>query len=60
VTNFDNVDDEILIFNRVHNSVTSQPNTVLVLARQLFAPWWAGIICELADAVNKALAILFW
>jgi hypothetical protein len=59
MTNLNNVDDEILILDRVHNSITSLPNTVLVLARQLFASWWAGIIRESADAANKALAILF-
>ncbi len=60
VTNFNNIHYQILIFDRVHNPGTPLPNTVLVLARQLLAARRSGIIGELADAVNKALAILSW
>ena len=58
VADLDYVNDQILVFDGVDNSVTSLSDTIFILAGQLFASGWSRVFCELPDTVNDPPAIL--
>ncbi len=58
VTDFDDIDDESIIFNGIDDSIVALTNSVTILCGEFLAARGAGIFRKLADPFDQTLAIL--
>ena len=52
-----NIDEERIIFNRVHDPVRSLSDTVAILTRELLASAWTGVVGQRSDTRYDALSV---
>ena len=59
VADFDDVYDELVVFNSIHDSILPLADSIAVLTGQLLTSHRAGVVPELLDPLYDALTILF-
>ena len=59
VADFDDIYDELVFFDSVHDAILALTDSIAILAGELLTPRRARVVSELLDPLYDALAILF-
>jgi len=59
MADFDDINQENILFNGIDYTVWPLPDPVFVLPRKFLASWGPGVASELQDAVDKPLTVFF-
>ena len=57
MTDLHNGNEEAVVVDRVHHAVVALANAIVILARQFFMTWRAGIMCKTVNSASDSTEV---